>query len=184
MMTIPSAKFSKPNWLELYLKHCSVLTNGKCGTILIGDSIVAGLSRNQNIWNRNFSFNTLNCSIGGNKVQNVLWWAHNLPAVKSIRNVVTLCDTNNLHLDEPEDITDGITEIGSTFKRLYTNVNVFICGIWPRDCYWFICKRNFEIKECLAFVQVCQSRHQLNSGQWFRKSRSFLFWQNSSGRKG
>ena len=128
----------KPNWLELHLKQCSFLTNGNCGTILIGDSILAGLRRYQNIWNENFSFNTLNCVIGGDKVQNVLWQAQNLPTVKSIRNVVILCGTNDLHLDAPEDIADGIIEIGSTFKRLYTNVNVFICGILPSDCYWSI----------------------------------------------
>ena len=138
MTTIPSARFSKPNWLELHLKHCSFLTNGKCATILIGDSIVAGLSRCQNIWNGNFSFDTLNCGIGGDKVQNVLWRAHNLPAVKSVRNVVILCGTNNLHLDAPEYIADGITKIGLTFKRLYTNINVFICGILPCNCYWSI----------------------------------------------
>ena len=54
--------------MELHLKQCSVLTNNKCGTILIEDSIMAGLSRYQNIWNMNFSFNTLNCSLGGDKV--------------------------------------------------------------------------------------------------------------------
>ena len=56
--------------------------------------------------------------------------------MKSVRNVVILCGTNNLHLDAPEDTANGIIEIGSTFKRLYTNV--FICGILPRDCYWSI----------------------------------------------
>ena len=108
MTTSPSASFSKPNWLELNLKHCSFLTNGKCGTILIGDSLVAGLSQYQNIWNGNFFVDTLNCGIGGDKVQNVLWRAHNLPPVKSVRNVAILCGTNNLHLDAPEDIADGI----------------------------------------------------------------------------
>ena len=101
MTTIPTARFSKPNWLELHLKHCSFLTNDKSATILIGDSIVAGLSRYQNIWNGNFSFDTLNCGIGGDKVQNVLCRAHNLPAVKSVRNIVILCVTNNVHLDAP-----------------------------------------------------------------------------------
>ena len=116
MTTTPSARFSKPNWLDLHLKHCSSLTNNKFGTILIGDLIVAVLSRYQNTWNGNFFFNTLNCSVGGDKVQNVLRRAHNLPAVKSVRNVVIFCGTNNLHMDVPEDIADGIIKIGSTFK--------------------------------------------------------------------
>ena len=58
--------------------------------------------------------------------------------MKNVRNVVILCGTNNLHLDAPEDIADGIIEIGSTFKRLYTNINVFVCGILPRGYYWSI----------------------------------------------
>ena len=58
--------------------------------------------------------------------------------MKSVRNVVILCGTNNRHLVAPEDIADSIIEIGSTFKRLYTNVNVFICGILSCDCYWSI----------------------------------------------
>ena len=58
--------------------------------------------------------------------------------MKSVRNVVILYGTDNLHLDAPDDIADGIIEIGSTFKRPYTNVNVFICGVLPSDCYWSI----------------------------------------------
>ena len=85
---------------------------------------------------REFSFNTLS-GIGGDKVHNILWRAHNLPVVKSVRNVVILSGTNNLHLDASKGIADGIIEIGSTFKRRYTNV-VFICGILPRHCYWSI----------------------------------------------
>ena len=121
--TIPSARFSKANWLKLHLKH----------SILTGDSIVAGLSRYRIIWNGNFSFNILNCGIGGDKFQNIFWRAHNLRAVKSVRNVVILCGKNNLHLDASEDVDDGIIEIRSNCKRLYTNV--FIFEVLSHDCY-------------------------------------------------
>ena len=43
-----------------------------------------------------------------------------------------------IHLHAHEDIADGILEIGFAFKRLYTYVNVFICGILPHDCYWSV----------------------------------------------
>ena len=134
MTTIPSARISKPNWLEFDLKHCSILTNDKCGTILIRDSIVTGLSRYQDVWNGNFFFNTLNCGRGVDKVQNVLWQGHNLPAVKIVKNVIIMCSTNNTHLDAPGD-ADGIIKTGLTLKRLYINVNVFICEILPCDYY-------------------------------------------------
>ena len=98
--------------------------------------------------------------------------------MKCVRNATILCGTNNLHLDAPEDIADGIIEIGSTFKRFYTNVNVFISGILPRDCYWSTNRVNIkDVKEIFKL-------HRLGSGQWFPKSRTFLFSQNSSGRKG
>ena len=98
------------------------------------------------------------------------------------KNVLILRGTDNLFLDAPEDIVDGIIEIESNFKRLCTYVNVFICGVLPRDCYWSI-NRVYEIKVCPVFVQLYSLRHRLNYDHWFPKSRTFLFWQNWSGKK-
>ena len=56
--------------------------------------------------------------------------------MKSVRNVAILCGKSNLHLDASEDVDDGIIEIRSNCKRLYTNV--FICKVLPHDCYWSI----------------------------------------------
>ena len=69
---------------------------------------------------------------------------------------VILYGSNNLHLDAPEYIADGIIEIGPTFKWLYTNVNVFICGTLPRDycsINWVYIKDVKEILKlkCLPF---------------------------------
>ena len=36
------------------------------------------------------------------------------------------------------DISDGIIEISSMFKILYTDANVLICWILSPDCYWLI----------------------------------------------
>ena len=78
-------RFYKPNWLELYLNHSSIGTNDKFGTISIGDSTEVGLSQYQNVSNGNFSFSTLNCDIGDDEIQNVLWRAHNFFAEKKKR---------------------------------------------------------------------------------------------------
>ena len=72
---------------------------------------MAGLSRYQNIYNEDFSFNTLNWGIGDYKFPNVWWRADNLLTLKNIKNIVILRGTNNLRLDVPEDIADGIMEI-------------------------------------------------------------------------
>ena len=34
-----------------------------------------------------------------------------------LKNTVILCDTNNLQQDPPEDIVDGIIEIGHCLKK-------------------------------------------------------------------
>ena len=60
-------------------------------------------------------------------MENILWQAHNLPAVKSVKSVVILWGKNKVHLmDAPKDIVNSIIEIGSTFKGLYSYVNIYL----------------------------------------------------------
>ena len=121
------------------------------------------------------------------KVQSILWRPHNLPAVESNRYVAILCGTNNLHLDAPQDIADGIIEIETTFTLML--MFLFVELQLPHDCYWLIIwvhikdVNKFLQLKCLVFVQLYQSRHQLYSGQ-ITKSGPFLFWKNSPGRIG
>ena len=63
----------------------------------------------------------------------VLWRAHDLRCFSSLRNVIILCGTNNLYHDSPQDIANGLIKIGSCFKQGNNAINVFICGILPRD---------------------------------------------------
>ena len=73
------------------------MTIGNYSTLLIGDSIIVGLSRYSNIWNRYFKpFNAINCGIGGDRVQNILWQCQNLPSSPHLQNAVIMCGTNNI----------------------------------------------------------------------------------------
>ena len=97
MTTIPSMRSSKTNWLNFHRRHCSCLMTTRFKTIIIGDSIAAGLNRYRSVWTKYLEpLKTLNCRIGGERVQNVLWWAQNLPVISNLKNVVILCETNNL----------------------------------------------------------------------------------------
>ena len=97
MTRSPSTKFSKMNWLNFHYDHCSKLAKNTFETIIIGDSIVAGLSRYQNVRDKFLKpLKTLNCGIGGGRIQHVLWLALNLSASQNLKNVVVLCETNNL----------------------------------------------------------------------------------------
>ena len=65
---------------------------------IIRDSIAAGLNLYQNVWVKFLQpLKTWDCTNGGDKVQHVLWRAHNLSVVKSVKKVVAFCSTNNLN---------------------------------------------------------------------------------------
>ena len=134
MTAIPTARQSKTNWMNTHLKHCSRLNDKSFDTILIGDSLIAGLARYSKVWNKFFKpLNAFNCGIGGDRVEHVLWRAHDLRCFSSLRNVIILCGTNNLYHDSPEDIANGLIKIASCFKQGNNAIIVFICGILPRD---------------------------------------------------
>ena len=170
MTTIPLSRFYKTNWLNSHLNQCSKLTRNYCVTIIIGDSIAAGLSRYQNVWTKFLQpLRALNCGIGGDKVQHVLWRSHNLPVVKSIKKVVVLCGTNNLNQYLPEDII----EVASTFKSKYGSISVFVCSILYRDFNWFAARVYIkEVNDILktkcsqsCFIFICSdSNWTLSNG--------------------
>ena len=54
MTTIPTERFNKLNWFKLHNHHCTVAEKSNATTLLIGDSIVAGLSRYPNVWKKYF----------------------------------------------------------------------------------------------------------------------------------
>ena len=86
MMTIPLSRFFMRNWLNSQRNRCSKLSRNYYETIIIRDSIVARLICYQIVWAKFLQpLTALNCGIGGDKVQHVLWCSHNLPIVKSIK---------------------------------------------------------------------------------------------------
>ena len=137
MTTIPSMMFSKTNWLNFHRHHCYSLITNRFEITIIRDSIAAGLNIYQSVWAKYLEpLKTLNCGIRGDRGQNVLWQAHNLPVISSLKNVVILCGTNNLFQDSPKDIADGVIEIMEICHSKYNSVNIAIVGILPRDPSW------------------------------------------------
>ena len=145
----------------MHREHCFILNSKSFKSILIGDSLIAGLNRYFKI-SKNFfkTIEALNCGIGGNKVQNFLWRVQNLHISSSLKNTVILCETNNLHQDFPEDIVNGIIKIGPCFKEQHNHINVFICGLLPCDVYtpvngvYVINQQNIKCKMLLEQVHL------------------------------
>ena len=77
MSATPSTGFSKMNWLNFHYDHCSKLAKNTFETIIIGDSIVAGLSRYQNVRDKFLKLlKALICSIAGDRIYGVLYGVH------------------------------------------------------------------------------------------------------------
>ena len=88
--------------------------------------MAAGLRCYQNIWAKFLQpLRVLNCGIGGDKVQQVLWRSHNLPVVKSIKKVVVLCGTIRIPL-----------KVSQMVSSKYGSRSLFNFGILPRDFNW------------------------------------------------
>ena len=62
--------------------------------------------------------------------------AMNLPIPSSLKKVFILCGTNNIFTDFPMDIVGCIVNIGCCLREKSSNMNVFICGLIPRDKSW------------------------------------------------
>ena len=72
MTASPIVRQSKASWMNTHLKHCSRLNNKSFDTILIGDSLIAGLTRYSKVWNKFFKpLNAFNCGMGFERVQHV-----------------------------------------------------------------------------------------------------------------
>ena len=134
MSLSPLPRYHNHNWVLKYQEHTNTCNSKFPKVLLIGDSIVAGLERYVNIKNEYFcEKSTINCVIGGDRVQNVLWRAKNLPLPSSLSYVVILCGSNNLNIDTTRDIVEGIISIGMCLKDRLKMLKIIISGIIPRD---------------------------------------------------
>ena len=161
MASIPSERFYNNNWIKIHKNHCFQVKQENINSILIGDSIVAGLTRCANIWNNLFGF--INLGISGDRAENFIWCAREIAFIPSLKNVVILCGTNNINKDSSCDIAQGLIAIGSAFKNKPSNLNIFICGILPRDGYCSINRLTInEINDLLESRCLVKSIHFIN----------------------
>ena len=128
---------NKNGWYDIHQKHVNLSLNSKTILVLIGDSIVAGLSRYANIWRTIFkTFHTLNYGIGGDCTQHVLWRAENATLPNSLKYVVIHCGTNNIDRDQPRDIANGVISIGLKLQEKCRELKVIVMDLLPRDSEW------------------------------------------------
>ena len=135
--TTPSERPTKVGWKEIFKGQSITCQNSKASLLLIGDSIVAGLGRYKRVKEIFFeAYSTINCGIGGDHTQNVLWRCENMIFPPSLNHIVVHCGSNNIQKDSPQDIASGIVMIGLTARKKCPSVNVIITSILPKVLKW------------------------------------------------
>ena len=116
---------NKLGWCETHDHHICLINRMKPSFLLIGDSIIYGLGRYKNVWNKYFGFSkTVNCGISGDKTQHVLWRAENLVIPSSVKFIIVHCGINNLDYDDPNCIAKGILNIGKSLLNKAPTSNI------------------------------------------------------------
>ena len=65
-------RFNKSTWIERHFNHCLTMNATNPNTLLLGDSIIAGIAQYQIVWKKYFvSLNAMNLGIGGDRVENM-----------------------------------------------------------------------------------------------------------------
>lgn len=125
-----------------------------------------------------------------------MWWgpegfmaSSQFTCCKSFKNTVIIKIPNilyctiNLHLDAPEDITDGIIDNGSTIKRLYFYLWNFTTQLLLAENRVYVKDINEILKlKCVQF-SFSYVHKNTNFCQWFTLGTWFYSDKSSSGRK-
>ena len=73
MVSILSKTTNNNNWLKIHYNHRFHVHHDNINSIIKGDSIVAGLTRYNNVWKNLFGNGFINLGIRGDRAEHVLW---------------------------------------------------------------------------------------------------------------
>ena len=102
--------------------------------LLVGDSLVNGLTRYHRVWSKYFEpLRALNFGVGGDRTQHVLWRIEKGEIPLNVQVAFVHCVTNNLDRDNPAEIRDGTASIVYTIQEKKPNANFIMSGLLSRD---------------------------------------------------
>ena len=117
--------------IKNHQNHCVITKSSTAKSVLLGDSIITGLKRYDNIWKKYFSY-ILNFGIGGDPLENAFWRGLNLPKMPYLGHVIILCGTNNIKKDLSCDIEESsLIEIGKYFQERSLKIKSIFSAILP-----------------------------------------------------
>ncbi len=141
--TIPSDRAREADWLQSHVQNVGIARRGGVELLFLGDSITAGwlgTARTPQdgdglaIWNREYSpLRAANFGVGSDRIEHLLWRLQHgeLDRIKP-RLIVLMIGTNNLGIDEPDEIVDGVAEVIATIRRRTPDSWIVLNGLLPR----------------------------------------------------
>lgn len=160
--TTPATRDNKPGWHAEHDKFVEIAKSSNANVLLIGDSIIQGLSRYAKIWTKYFTpLKALNFGIGGERTQNVLWRVENGEIPLNAQMIVIHVGTNNTDRDDPKDIANGIGATAMMFQESKPNAKMILAGLLPRDLQ--PSHRRKQVSKVNKYLKrLCQSGHIRN----------------------
>ena len=129
-----SFRENKLGWYASHRNFTNQIIRRQAKVILLGDSIMANLARYPCVWDHHLQpFNTVNCGVGGDRTQHVLWRAENMYLPASVSVATILCGTNNMdnNVYQPHDIADSVIACGTKLREKHPHLKVIVVGILP-----------------------------------------------------
>ena len=185
----PQERTKPPStWYGRHIKKYNQVSKKQAEVVLLGDSLVANLSRYPSVWDHHLAnFNIVNCGIGGDHTQNVLWRVEHmyLPATVSVG--VIHCGINDINGSankayKPHDIANNVISCGLKLRERNPLISIIIVGILPTDdTTWRRCR----IEEVNSILEASCSSYDFlfieQDGCWSGSSGKInesLFWRD------
>ena len=124
----PTKRSQKIHWIDDHKNHM-FSWHTRFDTIILADSIAAGLSHYSNVW-KTFFKESLNLGIGGDRTQHILWRVEPLPLPSHLKYIIIHCGTNNISKDSPSEIANSILCIALLFKKRNPCLKIIITRIF------------------------------------------------------
>ncbi|KAJ1527720.1 hypothetical protein ONE63_007679 [Megalurothrips usitatus] len=120
-------------WTHIHNRFINETKEREPDVIIFGDSIMVDLEQ-RSVWTEVFApMHTLNFSIAGDKIQNILWRVQSgeLDNIKP-KVVILYAGEKNIQSTDPKDVADGIAEVAKTIREKQPEALILVQELLPR----------------------------------------------------
>ena len=132
---------NKPGWYKQHIQSANRAIKERAEVVLLGDSLVANLSRYPCVYDQHLSpLNTVNCGIGGDRAQNVLWRVGNLRLPTTVSVGIIAVGINDIMIKDSQpfafgarEIADNVISCARELKVRHPWMSIILSAILPTD---------------------------------------------------